>query len=155
VTSELFYLILVIQLLLFVRGIIAKDYGHALFSFLSAGLTLMILGLIEYDIHHQMRSSYGIPNTVIYISGFFLIAVFIWSFKKLIMKYDYSLLLMGGALWSLSGLIDLLTDAGIITIIYNDIIESVLFITGTVFLLMFYVSILNIIHTVKKLRKVI
>jgi hypothetical protein len=155
VTSELFYLILVVQLLLFVRGIIAKDFGLALFSFLSAGLTLMILGLIEYDIHHELRSSYGISNTVVYMSGFFIIAIFVWSFKKLIMKYDYSLLLMCGALWVLSGLIDLLTDGKIITIIYNDIIESVLFNAGNVFLLLFYIYMSVKIFSVRKLRRVV
>jgi hypothetical protein len=150
VTEKLFYPVIAVQLLLFVRGIRKKDNHIVWFAVISAALTLLILGLMEFKVHHFLRHNYSIPNTAVYTAGFAAVLFFIWNFREVIISNNYYPFYLGGAMWVLSGIIDLLTDAGIIAIPHNDTIETLLIIAGTLFLLIFYITVLIKTFSFKK-----
>jgi hypothetical protein len=141
VTDTLFYLIIAVQIMLLFRGLIKKDPVTSWFSVFSVILTLLILGLLEYKVHHFLRSSYRIPNTAVYASGLIIISIFIWNFKRFILMNHYNFLFLGGGMWILYGAVDLITDAKLVYIPYADMIEMLLLIAGTFFLLIFYISV--------------
>jgi hypothetical protein len=154
-TGKLFALIIAVQVILFLRGVYKKERPVALFSLLSVFLIILISGIMEFKVHHYLRHSYSIPNTAVYLSVLLVISVFLWNFKEIIQRNYYSLLISGGSFWGLSAVIDLLTDAKIINIPYNDLIENILIAAGSILLLSFYISVLIKTYSYKKLHRLL
>jgi hypothetical protein len=140
--DKLFYPVIIIQLILFYKGLSKRKNIIASFSIISVFLTLIILSLIEFKVHHYLRSNYSIPNTVVYAASMTVILIFVIYFKDFIKNNNFKLLITGGVLWGVSVITDLLTDARLITIPFNDYLETLLIIAGTLFLMFFYFSIL-------------
>jgi len=137
-----FYLIAAVLMLHLVRGFIRKDRMTSVFCLMSIVITFMIASIINFNLHHLLRHNFGISNTIVYAVYFLILGLYVWSFREFISTGYVWIFFLAAFTWILSGFTDLVTDAGYISFIYTDQLEEILALSGSVFLLVFYIVLL-------------
>lgn len=101
-------------------------------------ITLVILSVIEFKIHHYLRFTFHIPNTVTYLLVMFLLVYYLYRFRKIIMDSAYILLILSLSLLASGVLLDLTSDAKIIKFTESDIAEEIFRLSGAFFWMLFF-----------------
>jgi hypothetical protein len=140
VTLYIFYPILLLQVLLIISSIIKKEKELIYFSIWSFTITAFIAGVIEFKIHHYLRLNYGIPNTLVYITGLLLFLLFVYYGRKILMQNYYYLLVFTFFAWGIAAAADLLSDPGYLPF-STDLIEDIFTAAGGISMLLFYIFI--------------
>lgn len=100
-------------------------------------VNFILLFIVGFKLHHQLRGMFNIPNTVTYFLG---AIPFIVLFKKHysdFLKNEIIILFLSLLLLSMAVLIDLVSDGKILEIPDNDFIEEIFRIAGAFFWLLF------------------
>ena len=109
-----------------------------LFLVSSAFITILLILVIELEIHHLLRSEFGIPNTLTYILIVIPICIHFYKFRKVILNSNFIFIIMSLVFIGFALLLDLLTDAKILIMSSSDSIEEILRIAGAFFWMLYF-----------------
>lgn len=112
---------------------------NQLFVLSSALITILLISVIEFKIHHILRSEFRIPNTLTYILVIIPICLHFYKFRNVILNSNFVYVLLSLVFIGFALLVDLLTDGNILIIRYSDSIEEILRIAGAFFWLLYYI----------------
>lgn len=146
----IFLITLFIQLLTLVVTFKKKESALQSFALFSIPINLLIILIFNFKIHHLLKNELGIPNTFFYIICFIVCLTFFLYFRKIIFKYSYWLIISAFVLWSLSGLLDLISDGKLLKIKLPVFYEDSAMFLGSAFWLAFYSQILYQLLIVSK-----
>jgi hypothetical protein len=113
-----------------------------LFIVSSALITILLISVIEHEIHHLLRSEFRIPNTLTYLLILIPIGIHFYKFYNLIINSNYIFIIMSLVFMGFALLLDLLTDAKVLIMGSSDFIEEILKIAGAFFWMLYYVFLL-------------
>lgn len=108
------------------------------FLFSSFFLTLLFVLIIEIKPHHMLRISWGLSNLITYLFYFILVSIFILLYIKLILRFNFILIIISFTFFGLANAVDLLSDGRLIVFDNSEFVEDIFHIIGTVFWLMFF-----------------
>ena len=138
IKTILFYLTLLVLLYNIFFSKVANQLIQ-LFLVSSTFITILLILVIELQIHHLLRSKFKIPNTLTYIIMVIPICLHFYKFRNLILKSNFVYLLLSLLFIGFALLLDLLTDAKILIMSSSDSIEEILRILGAFFWLLYYI----------------
>ncbi len=103
-------------------------------------ITLIILFIIVLKVHHYLRHTYGIPDTLTYFFVLIFGIYHIWNFRYLIKNSNYFILILASVSLISAVILDLLTDAKIVNFPASDLSEEILRIGGAIFWFIYYIK---------------
>lgn len=103
-------------------------------------VTLFLTFIIEVKLHHILRASLNIPNTIIYFIYFVIVSYYFFIFRKMFLQHSYILIIISFLFFGLASVIDLLIDGKLIILNNNEIVEDAFHILGAVFWLLFFIN---------------
>ncbi len=116
-----------------------KRKPEQLFAAISFLVTLIIFMFVSIKLHHILRHDFGIPNTVTYILGGVPVLYLFYKCKFQISQTNFLILVSAVIFIFLAVVIDLMTDANIVSFNGSDFIEEILRILGTGFWMVYYI----------------
>ncbi len=117
---------------------IATDYLR--FLYYSLFISLFLAFIFQVKLHHTLRASLYIPNTITYFIYFVIVSSYFFIFRKMFLQHSYILIIISFLFFGLAIVIDLLTDGKLIILNNNEIVEDAFHILGTVFWLLFFIN---------------
>lgn len=138
IKTFLFYLTL---LVLLYTIFLSKESNQLtqLFLVSSAFITILLILVIELQIHHLLRSEFRIPKTLTYILIVIPICIHFYKFRNVILNSNFIFIIMSLVFIGFALLLDLLTDAKILIMSSSDSIEEILSIVGAFFWILYYI----------------
>jgi hypothetical protein len=123
-----------------------KDKTTLQFLISSAVITSLLILIVTVKLHHYLRIEFNIPNTVTYILTTLPFIYHFYTFREIILKSKYFVLIISLLLFCTALLLDLLTDGKIISFSSSDLVEELLRILGAMFWLIYYTLYISKIH---------
>lgn len=114
------------------------EYWKFLLS--SLFLTLFLVLIIEIKPHHFIRTNFNIPNTLVYLFYFVVVAFYFFIYRKIFLLFKYVLIIVSFMFFGLANAIDLLSDGKLIELAYNEFVEDIFHILGIVFWFLFFID---------------
>ena len=121
--------------------ILKQRYKHTLelrYLISSLMLTLLLLSVIVFKVHHFLRENYNIPDTFTYLFVFIVFIFHTFKFRHLILNSNFILLVLSITFLVGAVFLDLLTDGRILEFYYSDLTEEIMRILGAAFWLSYY-----------------
>jgi hypothetical protein len=98
---------------------------------------LVLLVIVTFKLHHFLLSEFNIPNTVTYILGAIPFLILFTRQKIFLQSDETNFLIISLVLLSIAVIIDLLSDAKIVNIPENDLLEEIFRIAGALMWLIY------------------
>lgn len=115
-----------------------ENFGFLLYSFL---ISLFLIFITVVKLHHILREAFNITNTITYAGYLLVIGYYAFTFRNKFLRFGYSLLITSVLFFGLAALIDLLSDGKLINIPDYNVLEDILYTTGVIFWLFFFITV--------------
>lgn len=108
-------------------------------------ITIFLAFIFEFKPHHILRAKFNITNLIIYLFYFAIVGIYFAAYVKLLLKYNYILIIISFVFFGLANAFDILFDGKLIDFDYNEELESLLHISGIIFWLLFFIDYLKLL----------
>jgi hypothetical protein len=128
VKTILFLLAAIFPVLLLLQKNPIVHYRNFILNILFIHLVLLII--ITFKLHHFLRDTFNIPNTITYLLGAITFIILFTKQKVLLHSQETIFLLISLILLGIAVSLDLLSDGKIFVLDNNDLIEEIFRIAG-------------------------
>jgi len=128
VKTILFLLAAIFPVLLLLQKNPIVHYRNFILNILFIHLVLLII--ITFKLHHFLRDTFNIPNTITYLLGAIPFIILFTKQKVLLHSQETIFLLISLILLGIAVSLDLLSDGKIFVLDNNDLIEEIFRIAG-------------------------
>jgi len=128
VKTILFLLAAIFPVLLLLQKNLLTSYRNFILNILFIHLVLLII--ITFKLHHYLRDTFNIPNTITYLLGAIPFIILFTKQKDLLHYQETIFLMISLILLGIAVSLDLLSDGKIFVLDNNDLIEEIFRIAG-------------------------